>query len=343
MKILRCSLAFLFAFALIAPSQFGFRMVAQDQQPVVTALMRGYRTGYSDGYQAGVGDKSANGPKEFRNKAEYDRADRAYNANWGGLEEYRDGYRQGFEAGYSAGYDRRPFDSTVPADIRRRTEDNTVQNPVDQNKTPTDTSNSNTNNSTTTNNSSNGPGDEPATNLVIPRDTIMRVELLNEISTELSQQGDRFQARLVDPKQYDGAILDGHVAQVKRPGKAKGTAELQLAFDQIRFPSGQASKITAQVIEVIPNGGTQGVGKVDSEGGVQGQSSTKSDAGKVGAAAGIGAVLGAIFGGGSGAAAGAGIGAGVGTAGVLTTRGKDIRLTQGQQLRIRTATDVEPR
>lgn len=328
MKILRYSLAFLFVFALVAPSQFGSKVVAQDQQTVVTALMRGYRTGYSDGYQAGVGDKSANGPKEFRNKAEYDRADRAYTANWGALEEYRDGYRQGFEVGYSAGYDRQPFDSSIPAGLRRRTEDNTVQNPIDQNKTPV-------------NNTNTGPGDEPGTSLAIPRDTIMLVELMNELSTDISQQGDRFQARVVEPKQYDGAIIDGHIAQLKRPGKAKGTAQLQLAFDQIKFPSGQTSKMAGQVIEVIANGGTQGVGKVDSEGGVQGQSSTKSDAGKVGAAAGIGAVLGAIFGGGSGAAVGAGIGAGVGTAGVLTSRGKDIQLTQGQQLRIRTAADVE--
>lgn len=333
MKFLRYSLVGLFIFTLVAPSQFGFKAAAQNQQPAVTALMRGYRTGYSDGYQAGVGDKNANGPKEFRNKSDYDRADRAYSANWGPLEEYRDGYRQGFEIGYSSGYDRKPFDSTVPPDIRRRTEDNAVQNPIDQNKAPG-------NNTSNTSNTNNGPGDQPATN-VIPRDTIMRVELMNELSTELSQQGDRFQARVVEPAQYDGAILDGHIAQIKRPGKAKGTAQLQLAFDQIKFPAGQSAKIAAQVIEVIPNGGTQGVGKVDSEGGVQGQSSTKSDAGKVGTAAGIGAVLGLIFGGGSGAAVGAGIGAGVGTAGVLTSRGKDIRLTQGQQLRIRTAGDVE--
>ena len=61
MKILRNSLALLFAFTLLAPSQFGFQAIAQD--PVVTPLMRGYRTGYSDGYQAGIGDKSASGPK----------------------------------------------------------------------------------------------------------------------------------------------------------------------------------------------------------------------------------------------------------------------------------------
>jgi hypothetical protein len=325
MKILRYSLAFLFAFTLLAPSQFGFKAIAQD--PQVTALMRGYRTGYSDGYQAAVGDKGANAPKEFRNKAEYDRADRAYNANWGALEEYRDGYRQGFEVGYSAGYNRQPFDSSIPADLRRRTEDNTVQNPIDQNKSPGD-------------NPNKGPATEPVNGLVIPRDSILLVELLNEVSTEISQQGDPFQARVIDPKQLNGAILEGHIAQIKRPGKAKGTAQVQLAFDRIKFPSGQTAKISGQVIEVIPNG-TQGVGKVDSEGGVQGQTSTKNDAGKIGGAAGIGAVFGAIFGGGSGAAIGAGIGAGVGTAGVLTSRGKELRLTQGQQLRVRTSGNVE--
>jgi hypothetical protein len=60
------------------------------------------------------------------------------------------------------------------------------------------------------------------------------VELLNEISTEISQQGDPFQARVVNPQQYNGAILEGHVAQLNRPGKAKGKAQLQLSFEQIK-------------------------------------------------------------------------------------------------------------
>ncbi len=177
--------------------------------------------------------------------------------------------------------------------------------------------------------------------MTIPRDTIIRVELLNNLSTDASQNGDRFQARVLEPKPFDGALIDGHITQVKRPGKAKGTAQLQLSFDEIKMPDGRSSKLSAQVIEVIPNSGSQGVGKVDSEGGVQGQSSTKGDVQKVGAAAGIGAIIGVIAGGGTGAAIGATIGAGVGTAGVLTERGKDIRLNQGQQLRIRTAGDVE--
>jgi hypothetical protein len=307
----------------------------QDQNQA-SPIMRGYRTGYSDGYQAGVSDVSKNAGREFRNKVEYDRADRAFNSAWGSLEEYRDGYRQGFEVGYNAAYDHKPFDSSIPPDLKRRTEDSTVQYPIDQSNK---TNNTAGNNSSSSNNSSSNSAPDNA--FVLPRDTIMRVELMNNLTTDASQKGDRFQARVLEPNQFQGAVLDGHIEQVKRPGKAKGSAQLQLAFDEIKMPGGRSSRISAQVIEVIPNGGSQGVGKVDAEGGVQGQSSTKGDVQKVGGAAGIGAVIGLIAGGGAGAAIGATIGAGVGTAGVLTQRGKDIRLDQGQQLRIRTNADAE--
>jgi len=336
-----------FAAVILVFASFG-PALAQDQNQA-TALMRGYRTGYSDGFQAGVADLAANANREFQSKSEYDRADRAFNSAWGSLEDYRDGYRQGYEVGYNAAYDHKSFDSSIPPDLKRRTEDANVQYPKDANKNsgdpqaatdPNKTSATDPNktaddqNNSPANNSGNGP-------LVLPRDSILRVELMNNLSSDASQQGDRFQARVLEPNQYQGAILDGHIAQVKRPGKAKGTAELQLAFDDIKLPSGQSSKITAQVIEAIPNGGSQGVGKVDPEGGVNGRSSTKSDIQKIGAATGIGAVIGVITGGGSGAAIGGTIGAGVGTAGVLTERGKDIHLTQGQQLRVRTNSDAE--
>jgi hypothetical protein len=310
-------------------------LTAQDPQTQnqATALMRGYRTGYSDGYQAGVNDVTSSAPREFRTKAEYDHADRAYNSNYGALEEYRDGYQQGFEGGYNAGYDRKPFDSSIPPDLRRRTEDSTVSYPVDPNKSPDPNKNTDPNQNV-------GPAPSTGNANAIPRDTIMQVELLSNLSTDASQKGDHFQARVIEPKDYEGATIDGQVMQVKRPGKVKSNAELQLSFDEIKLPDGRSSKMSAQVIEVLPTGGSQGVGKVDTEGGVQGRSSTKGDVEKVGAATGIGAIIGAIAGGGTGAAIGAVIGAGVGTAGVLTERGKDIRLYQGQRLRIRTAGDA---
>jgi len=327
MKNLRSVLSpFLLVVFLVAPL---FAVAVDAQDPQATAIMRGYRTGYSDGYQAGVSDLANKAAREFRNKKEYEQGDRAYNSTYGTLEEYRDGYQQGFEVGYNAGYDRKPFDSSVPADLKPKTEDSTVSYPTDQNK-PSDSQPQTQTQSQT----------QPANANMIPRDTIMLIELQSDLSTEASQKGDRFQAKVIEPGEYQGAAIDGQVVQVKRPGKTKGTAQLQLSFDEIRLPDGRRSKLSAQVIEVIPNGTSQGVGKVDTEGGVQGKDSTRSDVKKVGAAAGIGAVLGAIFGGGSGAAVGATIGAGVGTAGVLSERGKDIHLYQGQQLRIRTAGDA---
>ena len=327
MKTLRFALTLFTAVAVLSTPLFAASVAAQDPQVQnqTTAIMRGYRTGYSDGYQAGVSDVANNAARDFRNKTEYERGDRAYNPSYGRPEEYRDGYQQGFVIGYNAGYERKPFDSSIPPDLKPRTEDSSVGYPVDENKTP---------------------GLQPPTQTQsgsadsIPRDTIMRIELLSDLSTNTSQQGDRFQAKVIEPKEYEGATITGQVIQVKRPGKAKGTAQLQLSFDEIRLLDGRSSKLSAQVIEVIPNGTSQGVGKVDPEGGVQGSDSTKGDVQKVGAATGIGAVIGAIAGGGIGAVVGATIGAGVGTAGVLNQRGKDIHLYQGQQLRIRTAGDV---
>jgi hypothetical protein len=338
MKNLRFALTLILAVAFVAVPLSATAVNPQDPQNQVTAVMRGYRTGYSDGYQAGVTDLANNSAREFRNKTEYEHGDRAYNSTYGTLEEYRDGYQQGFEVGYNAGFDRKPFDSSIPPDLKRRTEDSSVGYPKDENKRPGDQ-----NQSSGDQNQSSGPT-RPSQSVgpdLIPRDTIMRVELLSNLSTDASQKGDHFQARVIEPKEYEGAIIDGRVVSVKRPGRVRSTAQLQLAFEQIRFVDGRSSKMSAQVIEVIPNGGSQGVGKVDSEGGVQGKNSTKNDAEKVGGAAGIGAVIGAIAGGGVGAAVGATIGAGVGTAGVLSERGRDIKLYQGQQLRIRTAGDVE--
>jgi hypothetical protein len=325
MKTLRFALTLFIAVAVLSMPLFAASAAAQDpqKQNQATAIMRGYRTGYSDGYQAGVNDLANNATRDFRNKTEYERGDRAYNSAYGTLEEYRDGYRQGFEVGYNAGYERKPFDSSIPPDLKPRTEDSSVGYPNVQNKTP-----------------GAQPQSQPCSMDSIPRDTILRIELLSDLSTDASQKGDHFQAKVIEPKEYEGATVDGQVMQVKRPGRAKGTAQLQLSFNEIRLPDGRSSKLSAQVIEVIANGNSQSVGKVDPEGGVQGRDSTKGDVQKVGAAAGIGAVIGAIAGGGVGAAVGATIGAGVGTAGVLNERGKDIHLYQGQQLCIRTAGDA---
>lgn len=303
-------------------------IVPAGAQGQTTALERGYRTGYSDGYTAGFKDVTDGAARNYQNKEDYQRADRSYNNVWGPIEDYRDGYQQGFEAGYSAGYERQQFNSTLPTGLRRR---GTSSASVDDNvNTPT-----NTNPPADTADAPVTPsGGSPA----IPRNTILALELLTPVSTDASQRGDRLQARVIEPAQYAGYMVEGRVSQVRRPGKVKGVAELQLAFDQIRTSDNRTATLHAELIEVVPMGGEDTT--VDSEGGVKGRDSTKDDAAKVGAASGIGAIIGAIAGGGKGAAIGAIIGGSVGTAGVMTQRGKDIRLERGQHLKIRTSTDT---
>lgn len=293
-----------------------------------TALERGYRTGYSDGYTAGFRDVSDRAPRDFQNNEDYKRADRSYNEVWGPREDYRDGYQQGFENGYAAGYEQKQFNSSLPAGLRRRGAGEQVDAniPVNNNEDTTATNNS----------------DVPVNQNIgfsIPRNTILALELLTPLSTDASQRGDRFQARVVEPAQYADFIVNGRVAQVKRPGKVKGVAELQLSFEQIVAPDrSAATTLRAELLEITPMG--DNAPEVDSEGGVKGRDSTKDDAAKVGAASGIGAIIGAIAGGGKGAAIGAVIGGGAGTGAVMTQRGKDIRLDKGQNLKIRTSTDT---
>jgi hypothetical protein len=304
---------------------------AQTASTPSTALERGYRTGYSDGYNAGYRDVADRAARNYQNKDEYQRADRSYNEAWGTLEIYRNGYQQGFEAGYTAGYDRQLFNSAIPPGLTRRSgqdapQTNTQSAPQPDDN-PADTSSSS---------SSRSPISGPVS---IPSGAVMTIEMNSSLSTDASQPGDRFQARVMDPGEYAGAIIDGRVTRVKRPGKVKGVAELQLAFDQIRMPDNRGTNFSAEVVEVLENG-TRDVGNVDPEGGVKGKDSTKDDVAKVGAATGIGAVVGAIIGGGKGAAIGAAVGGAAGTGRVLTKRGQDIRLDRGQLLRIRTSAET---
>jgi len=344
-RFLPASLALALAVAALLPATSMSRAATSDNPNApailqqVGALERGYRTGYSDGYQGGYRDSIERAARDYRNKDEYGRADRAYIAAYGALEDYRDGYQQGFEIGYETGFDRRGFDSVVPPGLSRRGA--SARNDAGG-QTSNDTrgaSDSTTDRNASDSNNSSGSAPRQIGTLDLPMDTTMRIELLTNLSTDATQRGDRFEARVIEPAQYEGARMTGRVTRVKRAGKVRGSAELQLDFEQISLPDGRFTNFNAQVIEVVGQS-TGNVGEIDTEGGVRGQSTTKDDVTKVGAGAGIGAIIGAIAGGGKGAAIGAVIGGGLGAGGAITSRGKDVRLERGQELLIRTSTET---
>lgn len=334
MRYLRIPVVILAALAMT--SWATITMQAANPQGQSTALERGYRTGYSDGYNAGYKDVSGGAPRNHQNNDEFQQADRNYNQAWGTIEDYRDGYQQGFELGYSAGYDRQPFNSSIPTGLTRRSSGDAGSTTVNNNTSVDNASVDNT----SVDNTSGISSVQTVGSVSLPRESVLLVELQNNLSTDATQEGDRFEARVLEPRELSGSTVQGRVIRVKRAGKVSGSAELQLAFESIRTPDGRTSSLSAQVIEVLNTGHSDESGEVDNEGGVRGKSTTKDDVSKVGASTGIGAIIGAIAGGGKGAAIGAAIGGSIGTAGVLTQRGKDLRLSQGQLLRIRTATDT---
>ena len=130
--------------------------------------------------------------------------------------------------------------------------------------------------------------------------------------------------------------------KIVQPGHFKRRSELSLSFDRIIISSERWSNFSATMTEVMPIKGDN-VKKVDSEGTAIGKSSLKSDGVKIGAAAGTGLVIGAIAGGPVGAAVGAGVGAAFGVGAVVMERGKHVKLTRNQQLRIKTAYEVQIR
>jgi len=153
-------------------------VAAQDPpaQTQASALMRGYRAGYSDGYPAGVRDATNQADKDFHSKPAYQQADRAYSPNFGSLDEYRNGYKQGFEVGYGDGFDRRDFDSSIPNDLKVRESNDDSQAPVmtstsrppDNTSRPPEPRSNVPDNSTNTTDNAGTP-----TVLTIPHDTVM--------------------------------------------------------------------------------------------------------------------------------------------------------------------------
>jgi len=156
--------------------------------------------------------------------------------------------------------------------------------------------------------------------VTVPAGTELSIELLNDLSSETATVETAVRGRLRRAVEAEGrtvlpagATMTGAVTEVVRPGKVKGRASLSLQFTHVTV-NGERSPLATRPITV------------------EGESSTKSDAAKIGIGAGAGAVVGGILGGGSGAATGAAIGGGAGTAAVLATRGKDVVLASGTAL-----------
>ena len=374
MKLTRSLLALALSFSLSLLSFLALPLHTTTAQEVSAALQRGYRTGYSDGYMAGYRDVIDNATKDFTHHDEYLGANRAYNKDYGSIEDYRDGYKQGFESGYVTGFEKRSFDSGVPSGLKLRGNiaaqpianspetvptaqpETAVVTPVEAITAPETTPAAQpaaeqpvqtepADVAEVSNNVIQKVAWTPNTDdpmIIIPRDTELILELQEPLDTQRSREGDKFTAKVVAPQEIVGAIVEGRVDKIQKPGRIKKRSAMLLSFDKIIISETRWSNFDAIMTEVLPVKGDN-VKRVDGEGTAVGKSTFKPDAVKLGAATGTGAGIGAIAGGPVGAAVGAGVGAAFGVGAVIIERGKHINLKTSQQLRVKTSYETQIR
>ena len=177
---------------------------------------------------------------------------------------------------------------------------------------------------------------------VIPKGTVIPIQLLTKISTKTLKEGDGVYGMTVFPITVNneiiipvGSNIRGKVTQVQRPGKMKGKAGLALSFQTLILPSGSTIPLYASLA-----GSSEAV--TTAEGKLQGDSSVGEDATTVAKTTAVPAVIGGVVNGQHSARVGAAAGAGVGLATVLLTRGKDIVLDRGATLEIVLDRPLEP-
>ena len=164
----------------------------------------------------------------------------------------------------------------------------------------------------------------PATRVVtVPAGTVIRIRLVDGVSTKRNRPGDTFQATLETPLAAEGLIVAeqganvfGRLVHTQQSGRVSGRAEMALELDRLQTVGGEVRIASDTMIR-------------------QADSSKGKDAVKVGVMAGIGAAIGAIAGGRKGAGVGAAAGGAAGTGTVLASRGKPVEFPPESRLTFR--------
>ena len=295
----------------------------EGQNPSTSATYReAYDKGYADGLEAGRKDRQQERLFDFANRSAFQRADQGFDPSRHDRDVFSVAYRRGFEDGYEDGYQSEPGVLTQTA--------SPPSPPVAGSKP---VSPPKTRGTTRIVDVSQGGA------LTVPKGTELRIKLLDTLTTQRNERGDFFRAEVVEDMLVgqivaipEGTRLNGKISSLKRAGRIKGRAEMDLRFDTLEFSDGRTVPIEAMVVSV--EGRSDGKVK-EEEGTVQAEGSKGEDAKRVGVSSGIGALIGVLTGGKRGAGRGAAAGGVAGLAGVLITRGRDLYLYSETEMIIR--------
>src|SRR2546425_1480377 len=169
----------------------------------------------------------------------------------------------------------------------------------------------------------------------VTRGSELTVRLRESISSEKNKVGDQFTATVVSPGQFNGAVVTGHIASIKKSGKFKGRTAMNLAFNSIRYSDGVSTPYRGEVVKVYESE-EENVSKVDEEGHVESGKRGTQTLKRSGIGAAAGATIGAITGGAKGAAIGMIIGGAAGAGSMMIEGKKELELKAGTEMLVRT-------
>lgn len=177
--------------------------------------------------------------------------------------------------------------------------------------------------------------------VTIPAGTKFKARLETPISSKISEVGDKIVVTLLEPLPIDsqhalprGIEMTGQITQVKRAGQVKGKAEVYALINELTTTYGSES-IVVSIVSADDFANDEKI-RTDEEGKLISNRDLGDDVKKAGAGAGLGSIatapvaiatenVGAAI---AGPAAGA-------LAGLLLTRGKEIRLAVGTVFRMK--------
>jgi len=177
--------------------------------------------------------------------------------------------------------------------------------------------------------------------VTIPAGTKFKARLETPISSKISEVGDKIAVTLLEPLPIDsqhalprGIEMTGQITQVKRAGQVKGKAEVYALINELTTTYG-SEPIVVSIVSADDFANDEKI-RTDEEGKLISNRDLGDDVKKAGAGAGLGSIatapvaiatenVGAAI---AGPAAGA-------LAGLLLTRGKEIRLAVGTVFRMK--------
>ena len=171
----------------------------------------------------------------------------------------------------------------------------------------------------------------------IEKNTRLRLKMIGKINSAVSQVGDRFDAKVIEPVYSKtgvllvpiGSVVTGRVKSV-RPAKNGGKpGTIEVTFVGLALANGMKTPINASLTYLDPTSGSVGNESIAS-----GKKRDNRELIFIGGGAGGGAVIGALIGGGKGAIIGGLVGGVGGLVGAKTKKGSEVEVGPGTEFGI---------